>query len=515
MLRLAFLVLAGINAPLVGDELAYQQIAVNVAAGRGFVQTNNPFFPGQVFLAWQAPLYPLTLGAIYFPLGPQPIFGRLFGVLIGVATVYLTFDLARRIVPGTFPTQGQDLSPSRVNRHRERIAWVAALIAAVYPGLLTAAHLLLSETLFTFLLVLAFDLIAAAVQPDNPFASIVPNSDSSHSPRHLKNPTQAATTMPDPPMRASVNGGRRGMVLIFAAGAAWGAATITRGIGLYFALPVVLWLGTSWPQIATAGKSALAQKEGRLPGTFNPGRALVFAVALALVVMPWTIRNLNVFHEVVLLETKGGVNFWLGNSPYTPSDFIRNVWKTGVRDPMLAALPDAELDKDHAAYALGEAYILREPMTFLERMPLKFADFWGFERNLVDAAEATRAGKAGGWNSPAKIVADLVSDAAYVILVLLAVIGLIFAGNDRWKLLIGAFLAYFVLVHMVVFGDGRFHLPLIPFLALYAAWTIVNGRRPLSSFNSRSLAAVVAGLVFAIVWGREILAAWGELRGGL
>jgi hypothetical protein len=154
-------------------------------------------------------------------------------------------------------------------------------------------------------------------------------------------------------------------------------------------------------------------------------------------------------------------------------------------------------------------------LTFIARMPVKFADFWGFERNLVDAAEATRNGKAGGWSSPSKIAADIVSDAAYVILVLLAVGGLVFAGEDRWKLLFGGFIVYFVFVHMVIFGDGRFHLPLIPFLALYAGWFIVNPAGTVRVWSVRGLTALAFGLVFAAVWGHEIMTAWGELRGGL
>ncbi len=145
LLRLVFLALAGINAPLAGDEIQYQQLAANVAAGRGFVQNNNPFFPGQILYAWQAPLYPLSLAVLYLFLGPHPIVAKLFGILVGVATVYVTYDLARRVFS---------------NR---RAAWFTGLWAAIYPGLLTNAHLLLSETLDTFLLVLAFDLLVAAI----------------------------------------------------------------------------------------------------------------------------------------------------------------------------------------------------------------------------------------------------------------------------------------------------------------------------------------------------------------
>jgi hypothetical protein len=512
VLRLAFLLLAGVNAPLTGDELAYQQIAENVAAGRGFVQDNNPFFPGQVLYAWQAPLYPLSLAALYLFFGPNFIIGKLFGILLGTAVVYLTFDLARRVFPvpsvadEAHPSpvslgEGDPSPPSLQKGGRREAAWLAALFVAIYPGLLTNAHLLLSETLLAFLLVLAFDLIAAATQ---------------YLPHALeRDPAPLSSTEGDPSLPPLVKGGRGGVLLVAAAGAAWGTAALTRGITLYFALPMALWLAIKWaPSRAFNWRQSL-HEHVHSPLRFDLRMAVVFAFAMAAVMVPWTIRNFSVFHQFVLLETKGGVNFWLGNSPFTPDDFIRNVWKTGVREPMLAALPEGEIARDRAGYALGEAFVIREPLTFIARMPVKFADFWGFERNLVDAAEATRNGKAGGWNSVSKVAADFVSDAAYVALVLLAVGGLVFAAWDKWKLLIGGFIVYFVLVHMVVFGDGRFHLPLIPFLALYAAWFVVNRARRVEVWGVRGLVALGVGLVFAAAWGHEILAAWGNLRGGL
>lgn len=414
-------------------------------------------------------------------------------MLIGVATVYITFDLARRIFP-SLPLLRNGKKHSFLSRiighfgEGETIAWLSAIFVAVYPGFLTSSHLLLSETLFTFLLVLAFDLIAASVG-------------------------RSAS-----PASSPGKGGRREGLILLAAGAAWGAATLTRGITLYFVFPLMLWLAFQWsPEGQTNGKG-LDRSVRSVRSTLRATPAIAFVLGMVATIAPWTIRNATVFHQVVLLETKGGVNFWLGNSPYTPNDFIRNVWKTGVREPMLAALPTDEFERDRASYGLGASFVAREPWTFVARMPVKFADFWGFERNLVDAAEATRGGKAGGWTSLSKVAADFVSDAAYVVLMLLALAGLVFSSVDKWKLLIGGFVLYFVFAHMVVFGDGRFHLPLVPMLCLYAAWCVAGLAGLKLRFRPnllRSMAAVALVLVFTGVWAHEILAAWLELRGGL
>lgn len=480
LLRLAFLFLAGVDAPLTGDELAYQQIAENLAAGRGFVQTNNPFFPGQTLYAWQAPLYPLSLGVIYLLLGPNIFLAKLFGVILSTATVYLVYDLAQHIFRHPL------LPWARDDAVAQGIARVSGLLIAIYPGFLTHAHLLLSETLFIFLLILAFNLVARAVEAAN------------------KDDSRSAWL---------------GSAALFAAAAmAWGLATLTRGIALYFMLLLALWIAkTLWPSGGNAveddGRRPIADRHER-PRPAAPRRnavllPLLFLLAACLVIAPWTLRNYRVFHQFVLLETKGGVNFWLGNSPDTPKDFIRNVWKVGVREPMLAALPADELARDRAGYALGMAYIAAEPLAFIARMPIKFADFWGFERNLVDVAQATTRG--AGWNSLSKIVVDLWSILLYGLILLWGSAGFVYAPDNQWKLLLGGFVLYLIFAHLVFFGDARFHLPLIPLFALYAGWMIVLRNR-LHYPLPRVALAVALAILFGAVWIREAWAAWTILR---
>jgi uncharacterized membrane protein YozB (DUF420 family) len=95
---------------------------------------------------------------------------------------------------------------------------------------------------------------------------------------------------------------------------------------------------------------------------------------------------------------------------------------------------------------------------------------------------------------------------AYILLILAAITGFVCAPDDHWKLLLGGFIAYFTFVHMVVFGDARFHLPLIPLFALYAGWFLAN-RVQISWTRGRLGATSVLALVFVLVWLHEIAAA--------
>jgi len=454
-LRVIFLWFAGASAPLTGDEFAYQQIAENVAAGRGLFQTNNPFFPGQILYAWQAPLYPLALGGLYKILGAHILAAKLFGVVVGTATVYVVYDLTRRVFRAPRRAQAADEFAAR------RIGLGAGLLVAVYPGFLTLAHLLLSEGLFILFVLLAFDFVARALAAEK---------------------------------------GRR-WTWLGAAAAVWGLATLTRGLTLYFLPLLALWLG--WVLWRAGGRRSVWRN------AIAP--AFVFILIALAVIAPYTARNYARFHQFVLLETKGGVNLWLGNSPYTPYEFIRNVWKVGVREPMLQVLPTDEIARDRAAMALALQYMRAEPLAVLARVPAKFADFWGMERNLVDVAEATRAG--GGWNSIAKSAMDVYGALAYIFVALCGLAGFVYARADKWKILFGGFSVYFLALHLVIFGDGRFHLPLMPLFAMYAAWLLVERKR-VSYSPARAVWVIVGASLLCAVWAREAWVAWSALRGG-
>lgn len=465
-LRVLFLVLAGVNAPLAGDELAYQQLAENFAAGRGLFQTNNPFFPGQVLYAWQAPLYPLTLGILYSLLGTNLLLAKLFGLLVSTATVAVMYDLTRRVGRTAFAAQtSTTFAPHASAKQVERIALVSAGLVAIYPGFLTNAHLLLSETLFIFFLLAAFAFVA----------------------------------------RAFEHNASRAPLWLSGAGILWGLATLTRGLTLYFTPLFALWMvWTLW----RLDKRALAR---------SLAATALFVALTALVIAPWTVRNYFRFGQVVVLETKGGVNLWLGNSPFTPYAFIRDVWKVGVREPMLTALPQGELPQDRAGYALALDYIRSQPLQVLARVPAKFADFWGFERNLVDIADATTRGS--GWNSLSKIGSDAFAMVVYLLVMICGMAGFVFAPNDwadprapSWKILFGGFTLYFLLLHLVIFGDGRFHLPLIPLFALYAGWMLIMARCVPYPRPRVALVALCLLLLFS-VWIRELVVALTVLRG--
>lgn len=234
LLALALRVLVWRIAPYsepIGDEGEYYSAATILADGRGF-----SFLDQSIWL--RPPLYIVALAGLF----------RLFGAIVapvwvaqvalGLATIVLVYLLGRFYA------------------ERRGVARLAATFCAAYLPFAVYARLLLSETLFTFLIVLAFVALAYHVRA----------------------------------------GGRAALIV---AGLAFGGAILTRGLALPFLAAVPLW--------------ALACDErgwGNWRGALGRS-ALVLGVAV-LLLAPWTARNAIVYGRLIPADTTGGYNFWLG-----------------------------------------------------------------------------------------------------------------------------------------------------------------------------------------------------------
>lgn len=117
------------------DASHYQQIARNLADGRGFVAV----FPSGALhaTAFRPPLYPMLLGATYKVFGDDVATGRALSVVLGVAVAVLAYLLATRIA-GTLA------------------GLVTGGLVAIYPPLIANDTVTLTEPLSLTLLLAMF-----------------------------------------------------------------------------------------------------------------------------------------------------------------------------------------------------------------------------------------------------------------------------------------------------------------------------------------------------------------------
>lgn len=204
--------------PLAADAADYHRLAEGLLAGQGFVGTAG------LPTAERPPLYPLVLAGALQLAGGNLWGAYLLQALLDAGSCALVFHIGRRLF-GIGP------------------GLVAGALAAGYLSLVAATRLLLSETLFIFLLLLALR-------------------------RLVSGPVRAAS--------AAI------------AGALLGLATLTRGTSLLLPLACGLVLLRGVP--ARAGLR----------------RAGLLLAAYALVLAPWLARNWVVFDAVVPVATQAG-----------------------------------------------------------------------------------------------------------------------------------------------------------------------------------------------------------------
>jgi 4-amino-4-deoxy-L-arabinose transferase-like glycosyltransferase len=195
-------------------------------------------------------------------------------------------------------------------------------------------------------------------------------------------------------------------------------------------------------------------------------RAIVFVVAAAAIVAPWTIRNARTYGRFVLVASEGGVTFWTGNHPLA----------RGEGD--LAANPElkrAELEfrRSHPGLTPEEL----EPLYYRDALR-SIADAPG--RWLVNVARklfftVVPAGPSYTLHSTRYRVASVVS---YVLLLPFAIAGVVrLWSSDRRPtgvLLLGASA---VVVGLIFFPQERFRIPVIDPVLIIAA-SALAARRP-------------------------------------
>jgi hypothetical protein len=201
----------------------------------------------------------------------------------------------------------------------------------------------------------------------------------------------------------------------------------------------------------------------------------------------------------------------MGNYEHTP---LNRAWdpvtlhgETSIFQQLRQEHPEVsswtEGRKEKWALRTALAYMLAHPLVTLQRVVVKFANFWGLERVII-------AGWQQGLYQPPHwlaVLGTLAITFAYMLVMLCASVGLplAFPGERRAHIFFLLLIAFICSIHTATFGHERYHLPLMPFLCLYAAAAVVHRSwLRLQEGWHTAVPSMAACVVLLAIWGREI-----------
>jgi hypothetical protein len=515
---------------LISDEGEYLAAGNWLAHGRGFA-----WYLG--YLWTRAPLYPLFVAVHFWLFGDtmKPIY--ITQIVLSLVNVALVYFLAERVVPAN------DRCAARFS-----IPALAALLMAIYFPFALYSQVLLSETLFLTLLLGGF--LALAIWAEKLGAG-------SQEPGARRQNLELRTENREPRTENSELRTHKPWAFairhswLFAAGALFGLATLTRSLTLLFIPIVALWVlmgrktnpSTEFTLERSEGLRAgderpkmTAQNGWHSSFVLRPSSCVAFSLAAALVILPWTVYNsARLYGGLVLVDTSGAFNMLLGAR--TAYDGNRN--DAATRDFVLVLLgqkkaadaavppclpypdrlPTTQAQRQAAMTREAQCLIAANPRAFIQKSLAELVDL--FQINPTGAerfANKFSSGRIPPWYALSLFFLD---DTIYVLVLPLAVLGWALMRRlqianckldigDRLlnmqftiynsQSLIGLWWLYNLAVAPLLFAINRFRLPLLPFAFIFAAYALTALPHSWRALGTRygGLCALLAALLFLV-----------------
>jgi len=244
------------------------------------------------------------------------------------------------------------------------------------------------------------------------------------------------------------------------AGLAWGVAAIARPNVLLFMPPLALWF------IWGTGR---ARPRGLID-------ALLLAAGVLAPILPLTVYNARAGNDRVLISTQAGVNLWIGNNPTADGSTAiapgtRATWWGGYEDTISQAeahegrpLSPSEVSRHYSRRAAN--FVFGDPDRSLPLLLHKLRLFW-MDWELGNNQEVRFfAFRFSPWLRFTPLRFGLLATAG--------LLGLALTCRRRpGTFPLWCFLLIYMLSVIAFFVNGRYRLPVVPILMIYASYALV------------------------------------------
>ena len=439
------------------DMFQYDMLARSLVAGNGYrwyaqgdldliqyyfrIDLSSRYDPRGELTSFRPPLYPAFLALVYFiaGVGTNRFFiARLVQTLLAASMAPLTYALALRFFPD-----------------RRRVAVIAAWVISLYPMLVLYPLSLATENLF-FVLTLSSVLV------------LLKASESLETP--------AVPQKPLLPFWQAIFQAR----WFILAGILLGLTALTRSVALAFAGLAVLWVWFMLRQWKMA--------------------AVVFAT-LALVTLPWMVRNSLLHHRLVGIESALGYDLYLG---YYPSGTGTFQYPQSL--DLMSMLDDGL--RDQVGRARAWEFIQADPGRFPTLVVLRAGHFFGLERRVLTYFYSNDY--FGYMPTPLLLAIAALVLLPFVFISTSSVFGLALVRWRKETSLLALFLFGYITPHLLIIAEDRFHLTTVPFLAILAAfcwtsgWPALKARWQTRGGKVALLLAVLTVVLLFSNWGLEL-----------
>jgi hypothetical protein len=190
------------------------------------------------------------------------------------------------------------------------------------------------------------------------------------------------------------------------------------------------------------------------------------SLTAALLFAPWSYRSIALFDRFSVVSANGGVNLWMGNNPGSTGGYME--------------LPDRqfanEVDRDH--------YYGHEAMKYIFSNPVAYARL-SVNRSMMTYSRETigivwnETGLSSKFGQSSLKILKRISTAYWWTMMTLGFVGAVLIVSRRlasltWPLLLSA--GYFAVFPVLTVAMDRYHVPIDPILAIFAAYALLNWR---------------------------------------
>jgi hypothetical protein len=229
--------------------------------------------------------------------------------------------------------------------------------------------------------------------------------------------------------------------------------------------------------------------------------AIVVIAMVSLITVPWMIRNSLVNHRLTGIESSGGYNLYVGYHPAGTGTF-----QYPQSLDLMSMQDDGQRDIIGRQKALE--FIKADPGRFLYLVVRRAGYFFGLERRALTYFYSNNF--FGYVPTGVLLICSTVFFLPFVFISTSGVMSLAFVRWRREMILMALFFIGYLAPHLLILAEDRFHLAMVPFLAILSAylWTSREGffREHLESCSGRIvvLIAATAVLLLFLNWGLEL-----------